>query len=426
MNSLLYYRANNTASLIFNLSGAKDAEAIKMLFSDPEEGDRFNSLFTERSEDMIYFLTSERVTEHKEKLVGHYFILCFSINDGVQTISGINIELHFSRESASYSETLQIRHFECRNLATLCPEEGAEAVSVLPEEQLFKDFLHNSNDSVCTEEDFLLVFQQAGKERHSELLQSPEHFVFHYNPYLFRSEEGLRFNALSLHLDLDAGSRVYRPVVYVDSFLLTRNGLQIESATKLALLSPLQENPMTPPQAKEMIQRKLSIPFADGSDLLCSEDYQMIRNQTNLWTDAIRSYDPSCFIQEALDADSPNLLCDVIMPVKGYQGFQEQFDAMERMRALQPKKQGVHSLSTPYISLLSEDTAVAYYLDFGWTMMGEAFGNSGPRCPALPDVGRYIFKLKKKDDTWKVFELNWGPIIQYGMWFFDEDHSSQE
>jgi len=58
--------------------------------------------------------------------------------------------------------------------------------------------------------------------------------------------------------------------------------------------------------------------------------------------------------------------------------------------------------------------------------MGEAFGNSGPKCPALPDVGRYIFKLKKKDDTWKVFELNWGPIIQYGMWFFDEDHSAQE
>ena len=69
--------------------------------------------------------------------------------------------------------------------------------------------------------------------------------------------------------------------------------------------------------------------------------------------------------------------------------------------------------------MLSEDTAAAYYLDLGWTMMGEAFGNTGDICPAMPDVGRYIFKLRKTDGIWKVFELNRGPVIQYGMWKFD-------
>ena len=196
-------------------------------------------------------------------------------------------------------------------------------------------------------------------------------------------------------------------------------------SSKPVLLAALSANPMTPPQAKEMIKRKLRQSLFTGSgDLLSPEDLCDIRNRSALWTDAIRTCDPSVFESRALQKDANDLLCDVMIPVPGYRGFQDQFDMMERMRTLQRKKQGVHTLSTPYIVPLSKDTAAAYFLDLGWTMMGEAFGNAGEMCPAMPDIGRYIMKLRKCKDGWKLFELNWGPVIQYGMWQFDRSSST--
>ena len=164
----------------------------------------------------------------------------------------------------------------------------------------------------------------------------------------------------------------------------------------------------------------MSVPLAEKGSQLSPEDTYNILSLSALWTKGIRSCDPSLFTQEALDADASDLLCDVMIPKAGYEGFQEQFDMMARMKALQPKKQGVHTLCTPYIVPTSDNTAVAYYLDFGWTMMGEAFGNEGDICPAMPDIGRYIFKLRKNGALWKVYEVNWGPVIQYGMWRYDQ------
>ena len=56
-------------------------------------------------------------------------------------------------------------------------------------------------------------------------------------------------------------------------------------------------------------------------------------------------------------------------------------------------------------------------------MKERAFGNEDTICPVMPSVGRYIMKLRKINGIWKVYQLNWGPLFQYGKWRFDRSTS---
>lgn len=422
MNCHLYDLAENTAGLFTQFLCCNKTELLRQLFLSADEADSAIAQLRKMS-CTFYLSTPESFSKEDTGLSASFFVVCFQIENGMQTISGKKFEFLFSEDTGEFPNTLLIRHFSCSPVLSLCAEPYSSAVIdsspavTLPE----RIPLGDQTGFTCFPDDFNTVQEVLGSKAHKELLTSRERFSFLYAPYLYRTESGLHLTGLTLGFNHVNDPDSYQMIVSLSSFLISEGECIEEESVCLTNLAPLSANPMTPPQAAEMIKRKLSVPLAEKSASLSPEDESRIRSMTALWTKGIRSSDPTDFIQDALDRDADDLLCDVMIPKAGYEGFQEQFDMMARMKNLQPKKQGVHTLCSPYIVASDDTTATAYYLDLGWTMMGEAFGNQGDICPAMPDIGRYIFRLHKKEGQWKVFEVNWGPVIQYGMWRYDQN-----
>ena len=80
-------------------------------------------------------------------------------------------------------------------------------------------------------------------------------------------------------------------------------------------------------------------------------------------------------------------------------------------------------LTAGCIERIGENEAEGLWLDLGWTILGPMFGNTKDRVPVLPNIGRYRMKLRRYGDIWKVYDLNWGPLIQYGMWSFEKNNT---
>ncbi len=153
-------------------------------------------------------------------------------------------------------------------------------------------------------------------------------------------------------------------------------------------------------------------------------DYFSVANTAALWTSAIRTCSPLYFFEECLAKNHPELYVNIIERTEGLEGFFKECRMMVHMDRKQAKKPGNHTLTTPWVEVSDDGTtATAAFLDFGWTMMAEAFGNKEAPYPVLPNIGRYIHYLIKEDGKWKVWGFNWGPLYQNGVWSFDPQNT---
>lgn len=194
----------------------------------------------------------------------------------------------------------------------------------------------------------------------------------------------------------------------------------------LAELPSAPNTPFLPPHAEAMVARNRAetLPQVESA-VLSTDDYAAVEEIAAWWVSAIRTCNPTPFYEQCLDReDSEGLLFDVVRPVRGMEGFWEQCHLMIDMDKKQPKRQGNHTLNTPWV-ILSPDgqEAEALWYDFGWTMMAEAFGCKESPYPAMPAQGRYRMNLVRRPGGWKVRKLHWDPLFQHGVLTYDHSHT---
>lgn len=372
-------------------------------------------------ENRFYLLNSPLIYEKDDVLTGEFFIFRLDIQNGCHILRGIKAVFTFVSDDLS-DTSMRISSLVMQELPPLSEEKGAAVCEA--DVSLRKTILsENLSSAVVSDENAgrLIRSEQAASKALFEAI-SPDSSTFelYFSPCFTCSGDSQKGMVFSLRFSYISQQDVYLPSLYVRQLELRGEDVLTLSEEKAASLAPLAPSPALPPGAADMIRRNLAVPLERPvCSFFSEEDLMKIRTRGVLWTYGIRSYDPSLFIENSLDRDAPDLLVEILRPVSGYKGFEEQFALMERMKKLQPDCQGIHSQTTPYIVRTSPDTAVCYWLDFGWTMMGKVFGNDTDLCPVLPDIGRYILKMRKKDDQWKVYELHWSPLLQYGSWSFN-------
>ncbi len=193
----------------------------------------------------------------------------------------------------------------------------------------------------------------------------------------------------------------------------------------LFALPEMPPTPFAPPPARHMAAENRRSPLPEEQPGAPDpDDYFSIMNTGALWTSAIRTCCPTRFFKECLAKDHPDLYVNVTKRTEGLEGFFNECGMMVRMDQTQTKKPGNHTLTTPWIEISADgQSAAAAFLDFGWTMMAEAFGNTKAPYPVLPNIGRYIHHLVKENGKWKVWGFNWGPLYQNGAWSYDPQTS---
>lgn len=159
-----------------------------------------------------------------------------------------------------------------------------------------------------------------------------------------------------------------------------------------------------------------------------------IENVMGEWASQIRNCAPAYFYEYCLDTDNPNVYCSVPDPrpfVKehirkeiGIGKVLSDWEMELRLDKYQPKVPGNHSPTTPYIQVSADgQKAVGVWFEYGWTMMGAAFGNKTFPIPVLPSVGRYEHHLIRRQDGWRVWGFNWRPLYQPEIWMYHEETS---
>lgn len=420
------FQANSVAGLLSQYLTASDAEGAVSLFAPdavislPQKGKNgisvsdFKAYLEERfseSAKTFYLLNSPFYSASEDgALQASYYLLGLQVSGENQTVFGTRYDLEFVENDG----TVQISGMNWYDMLSIAPESGA---------QLCADFTPVTarilqNDEAQAEADKVL-----GRSVQEKLVESTDAISIYYSPVYTAGENGIECSYLTLEFVRAEDGSAYTPSLYYDVFSFA-DTMEPVTHEKLAEFAPLVNIPENQEMAEAMIARKIVLPLPEQTDItLSEEDIVAIENAGAHWVGAIRSCDPSTFVQYALDDSSDELAVDVIEPISGMEGFQDQFEQMAAMHMLQPKKQGIHTIAVPYIEAIDQDHAVAIWMDFGWTMMGELFGNEGDFCPVMPDVGRYIMKLHRVGDDWKVYDLNWGPVVQYGMWGFTQDAS---
>lgn len=433
MHPSALYQCTNTASALAHLISERRTEQFSQLFVDdaqmslPLEGINLKGVdsiagfirdYLGGFSPRIYLLNSPFIFEAEGSIRGSFFLIGYQIEHSLQTMFS-------SRFDIAFSNNFRIKGLAWYDMLSLVPEQGAELIGIPESPFTVADVI----GSRLTVEDMAAIEEMLSFQCHQKASNGKGELQLQFSPVIYGRDDEATASFLTMDIYYRPECDLYVPRLSKETFSMRRNVQDGEAGSwevadsaieKIANLAMLKPNPATPPHAAEMIKRKLSIPLPKGgSGTLSVNDIASIRLQGAKWVYGVRSCDPALFIDEVLDTQAPDLSADVIMPIDGMKGFENEFETMRAMREKQPKLQGVHTHTDPYIAQTGPNEAEALWLDLGWTILGEAFGNEEAVVPVLPGFGRYRMKFRKKAGTWKVYAINWGPLILHGSWKFD-------
>ncbi|MCD8217094.1 MAG: nuclear transport factor 2 family protein [Clostridiales bacterium] len=336
------------------------------------------------------------------------------------------IRMFSSRFDAEFGEEngdLKIKSLNWYEYASLTPWKGAPFCS-----SIISDDWKKWTGNIISQEDYLSLQYLSSRAMQEQI--SPEDgrpFSMLMSPVLTADENtgSGRWLALTFNSNMQI-LRLSLNLIEMD-FVRSDNIWEIagQRSQTLVPLSEMRASANTPPQAAEMTRGMRSHPLTvypyEASDLT---DVTEIENIAAEWVSAIRTRAPFYFYEHCLDSGNPDLYFSVIQKTPGIAGFFKECAMMVRMDQLQPKFPGNHTLCTPLITFNEDRTqAVGIWFDFGWTVFGGAFGKEQPPYYALPNIARYEHYFVKKDNKWKLWGFNWGPLYQNGDWWYDPQTS---
>lgn len=161
-----------------------------------------------------------------------------------------------------------------------------------------------------------------------------------------------------------------------------------------------------------------------------AEDALEIEDYVAHWTAGLRYRSEAPFYYRYIARERPDLLCWTMMSRKEGERYrisrtmdrihEEIFGMTDMFQSAQPKGSGFHCATTPVVELSKDgESATAVWLDYGWTLMAEAFGIQQPPYPVNPAIGRYEHEYVKIDGQWKLCKFKWFPLFRIHPWGFD-------
>ena len=127
-----------------------------------------------------------------------------------------------------------------------------------------KDSLY-SNITDLTDSEYIAAEQIISFILHSNIKKNRESIEFLYNPVFFKEGQTINMLATSLCFQFSCDSDEYQPHISQKTLTIDNNKFTLRTKMDLADLAPLSKDPLEPPQAGEMIRRKLSEYLPDNS-----------------------------------------------------------------------------------------------------------------------------------------------------------------
>lgn len=435
MANTLTFLIHNTAGMLSHCINIGDFTRLRTLFSPdavlelPDEHRVLNDIdeiipylqkrYTEKRE--ILCLNSPSLKQTANGWCADYFVTSFEIlpaQPNAYTYVGGRILLTFSE-----TDSMIIKRMVWHEMLSLMPEP----VEAFYPERLSDAASFDNSSAVAFAADVMkcphaeqavAALNTIGRDCHTKV--SAGSVISLYSPVLTEGEQTICADFYGI-IHTSQGECLRTEVCRIRYTLQQTDGMEIRDCTPCTVLVlPLQKmTPFAPPQASAMMAHARSIAVQTDGSNPSPEDWTAICNASTAWVDAIRTCDPSVFYDTVLAKEDPRLSFHVIRPVSGLAGFYEQCATMRDMDCKQPKKQGNHTLTTPFITPCEADEAIAYFFDYGWTMFAGAFGVAEPPYPVLPSQARYILRFCKRDGQWFIYDFFWSPLYQHGAWRFD-------
>ena len=173
-----------------------------------------------------------------------------------------------------------------------------------------------------------------------------------------------------------------------------------------------------------------------------ASDFQEIENIQGYWVHTLKCNKSGELVEQVVAFENPEVeyhTHDPFMEAKsftlertnnpvvgaiGIENFRIKARELDTMFSEQGHHVGSHITTTPYIEVHEDGVhATAFFLDFGWTLLAEAFHLPPEKWAANPSLGRYAQEMvKDSNGQWRILKFNFYPVFRLmSMWPFKDE-----